>query len=625
MNPDGPFPVEALAALPEDRRTTVLRRADPRWRRAVSAMSTLYGARADAEDLPLRVAMRLADAVSERRDDLWHLDAERERTPDWFLKPDMLGYSTYVDRFADDLRGLTDRLDYLTELGVTYLHLLPLYPTQPGDSDGGFAVANHRAVHPRLGSEADLVALSKALRARGISLGLDFVLNHTAEAHPWAQAAQQGNQRFRSFYLTFEDRSLPDQYETTLTEVFPSTAPGHFTWNEALQRYVWTTFYPFQWDLDWTNPQVFEAMLDTALWLANVGGEVLRLDSAAFLWKRLGTDGRNQPEVHLVLQAFRALLGIVAPGVLLKAEAIVAAREVVPYFGRQHAPGCDLAYHNTLMASLWYGLATGDPTLVERTISQTMPPSVPSTTWATYLRCHDDIGWWPLIVELGAEADARLAEVAAFYAGERPGSFAWGRSFQSQEGDAHGTNGMLASLVGLQRALEITHPTERALAVARIRLLHGLLLGLPGLPVLYMGDEIGLGNDPAEAARQADGRWLHRPRFPWSHVHRRLDPATPEGQVWSTLRTLISHRRAQPALHSEVAAAVVPMAAPSVVAIRRSPNAGAPLLILGNLSSEERTIDDLPDRFATSTDVLSGVPFDGWLPPYHIVWLTSDD
>ena len=420
----------------------------------VEPLDALYGTRTDTAELVRGLVGVALDAAAVRPWPLRVLDRRREVDPAWFQRAGMVGYACYADRFGGTLAGVRERLDYLTELGVTYLHLMPLLATRTGPSDGGYAVVDYDAVDPRLGTMGDLEALAADLRDRGIALCVDLVLNHTAREHRWARLAAAGDPEHRDFYLVFPDRTLPDAYERTLPEVFPDTAPGSFTRVPELGGWVWTTFHDYQWDLDYTNPAVFTAMLRTMLDLANHGVDVLRLDAVPFLWKRMGTDCQNQPEAHLLVQAYRGLTRLAAPGVLFKAEAIVAPDMLVQYLGAhdRYRPECDLAYHNQLMVLLWSSLATRDARLAARALSRLRP--APATTgWVTYLRCHDDIGW--------AVADSDAAAVgwngfdhrrflADFYAGRYPGSFARGAVFQENEatGDAR-TSGMAAALCGI--------------------------------------------------------------------------------------------------------------------------------------------------------------------------------
>jgi amylosucrase len=435
---------------------------------------------------------------------------------------------------------------------------MPLLKSRPAPNDGGYAVADYGAVEPALGTMAELGALADELRAAGMALCVDLVVNHTAREHPWAQAALAGDTAKLAFYRTFPDRAEPDAYEATLPDVFPDTAPGSFSWVPELDRWLWTTFNDYQWDLDYTNPAVFRAMAEIMLALANVGVDVLRLDAVPFLWKRIGTNCQNQPEVHQLLQAFRALMRIAAPGVAFKAEAIVAPRDLISYLGvgRHEGRECDLAYHNVLMVLLWSALASGKVALLTQTL-RSMPPVPPGAGWVTYVRCHDDIGWAITEEDAGAVGeDGHLHRrfLSEFYAGDFPGSFARGARFQFEpwSGEAR-TSGTTASLAGVEEALERGDDVAVELALRRILLLYAVAFAHGGLPLIYMGDEIGLRNDRgwlADAARRDDNRWMHRPWMDWAAAGRRAAPGTIEGVLWAGLRRLVEARRVTPALHA---------------------------------------------------------------------------
>ena len=505
---------------------------------------------------------RLLDAIARtaaaRTPELRRLDHEREITPDWLQREQAVGYVTYVDRFAGTLRGLRERLPYLRELGISYLHLMPLLHPRPAPNDGGYAVIDYAAVDPALGTMDDLRELASDLRAAGMALCIDVVLNHTAREHAWARAALAGDPEKLAYYRTFPDRSIPDSYELTLPEVFPDIAPGNFTWVPELDRWVWTTINDYQWDLDYTNPAVFRAMAEAMLGLAEVGVDVLRLDAVPFLWKRTGTNSQNQPEVHDLLQAYRSLMRIAAPGVAFKAEAIVSPRDLVRYLGtgRHEGKECDLAYHNVLMVLLWSALASRRVGLLTNTLKR-MPPLPPGAGWVTYVRCHDDIGW--AITEEDAAAvgeDGYLHRrfLADFYAGDFPGSFAIGARFQTdpRSGEAR-TSGTAASLAGLEWALQAGDRIAENLAVRRILLLYAVAFAHGGVPLVYMGDELGLCNDhtwEADPARRDDNRWMHRPRMDWTVAERRHDPHAVEGRLWGGLKRLIEARRRTPAVHA---------------------------------------------------------------------------
>jgi amylosucrase len=580
----------------------------------------------------------IAAAAAARPADLRALDHEREITPDWLHREQAVGYVAYVDRFAGTLAGVRERLPYLRELGVGYLHLMPLLRARPAPNDGGYAVADYGAVEPALGTMADLRALAADLRAAGMALCVDVVLNHTAREHEWARAAMAGDARKLAYYRTFADRAEPDAYELTLPEVFPDTAPGSFTWVPELERWVWTTFNAYQWDLDWSNPEVFVAMAEVILDLAAAGVDVLRLDAVPFLWKRRGTGCQNQPEVHELVQALRAVVRIAAPGVAFKAEAIVSPRQLVAYLGAGKHEGkeCDLAYHNVLMVLLWSALASRRVALMTQTL-RTMPRVPPLAGWVTYVRCHDDIGW--AITDEDAAAageDGYLHRrfLADFYAGDFPGSFARGARFQPdpRTGEAR-TSGAAASLAGLEQALASGDEATVELAVRRVLLLYAIAFAHGGLPLIYMGDELGLRNDfsyEEDPARADDNRWMHRPPMDWAAAERRGDPTTVEGRLWAGLRRLIAARGASRAVHAQGVSEPVWTGNDHVFGLLRE-HAGERLLVLASFTPEPQAVHAAVARdrdFALSATAAEpdGRPLraDGdfvVLAPYQHLWL----
>ncbi len=622
-------------------------RCDAHCARLFAALETLYGDAPNFDSALERLAKGMADCSNARSETLRAMDDIREREPNWFLAQDVVGYTAYVDRFGGTLRGVAERVPYLQGLGVRYLHLLPFLHAREGDNDGGFAVRDYDAVDPALGSDSDLDILTARLRSAGISLCADLVLNHTADDHRWAHAARAGDPRYRAYYHHYVDRSVPDAYERTLDQVFPQTAPGNFTYVPEL-GWVWTTFYSYQWDLNWSNPDVFVEMALTMLRLANRGIEAFRLDSTAYLWKRLGTDCMNQPEAHTILQALRAVVAIVAPGVLLKAEAIVPARQLTPYFGinadgdmSTAPPECHLAYHSTLMTAIWVALAEQRGDVLADVIDAT--PGLPEGCgWLSYLRCHDDIGWNVLREEaVGHDASAPfdLARIARFYAGDTIDSFARGRSFQSAGGDhVHGTNGMASALVGIADAQARADAKALHLAESRLRLLYGIVFACAGLPSLYMGDEIALGNDDDyidDPARAAEGRWLHRPAMPWADIqidavaNRSIDDndttmSNTANRVGHAIRALIAARRTTPALRGDATMRTVAMGDTASLGLVRDER----FVMLCNLSDREIAIET-PQEFAGARwfDLLEEgreTVLPTRLPPYALRWLLRD-
>ena len=520
-----------------------------RWLpQALGPLKSLYGAdRVEAVAAEL-LAHALA-AANERPAALRALDAEREVRSDWFQAPDRIGYVAYAERFGPTLADVAARTDYLAEIGITYFHLMKVLEPRPEPNDGGFAVLDYRRVDPGLGTNDDLRALTTTLRDRGISLCIDLVMNHTAREHEWACRARAGEQRYRDYFHCFPDRTQPDAFERSLPEVFPEFAPGNFTWDVDLNSWVWTTFNTYQWDLNYENPHVLIEMLDNMLYLANLGVDVLRLDAVAFTWKRLGTNCQNQPEAHLIVQVLRAFVSMAMPGVLLKAEAIVGPRELVAYLGAHELERaeCHVAYHNQLMVMVWSALASRDAVLLRHAM-RSLPATPHDAGWVTYVRCHDDIGW---AVD---DADASAAEVsgtmhrrflAEFYRGDFPGTFARGASFSVnvETGDER-TCGMAASLCGITDALERADGTALEYGVNRLLLAYGIAASF-GIPLLYMGDELALGNDPDythELRHADDSRWMHRPRMNWDLAARRLEAGSPQQAVFDGIRNIFAIR-----------------------------------------------------------------------------------
>ena len=523
----------------------------------IERLRRLYGDQPDFSGWVTQLMSAVLAIASERSDALQELDQQREQNKNWFADQHMLGYCTYVDQFAGNLRGVIEKIPHLSELGVCYLHLLPFLRGRAGESDGGFAVASYEEVEPRYGDVQDLLALTTSLRSAKISLCSDFILNHVADDHPWAIAARSGDPVYQNYFYGYADRAIPDQYEQTVGQIFPQAAPGNFTFIESMQRWVWTTFYPFQWDLNYQNPAVFLDMVKALLKLANYGIEVFRLDSTAFLWKRPGTNCMNQPEAHWILQAIRSLVDIAAPGVLLKAEAIVPTADLPAYLGvkataqQAQINECHLAYHSSLMSAGWVALAEQNTEVIQRVMAAT--PALPEhASWLTYVRCHDDIGWNVLRQELTATADMsvqqRLSAVSRFYAGEGD-SYARGASFQAADPAAvHGTVGMASALCGYASA---SNAHEIALAQRRMLLLYGLALSFGGLPVIYMGDELALPNDETYVLykdKAHDSRWLHRAELDADCFASRHVADTNAGNMFAALRHLIRCRQALPQL-----------------------------------------------------------------------------
>ncbi|MEM9778347.1 MAG: amylosucrase [Pseudomonadota bacterium] len=571
----------------------------------------------------------LTEAYAARPTALRQLDLARDLSPDWFLAPDRVGYVFYIDRFAGRIPDVLEHVDYLKSLGVTYVHFMPCLKPRAGESDGGYAVEDYGQIDPRLGTMEEFTRTAAALRSHGIGVCIDMVLNHTAAEHAWARAAQAGDPTHQAFYHMFPDRSAPDAFEATLIEIFPDDAPGSFTLDPASGKWVWTTFHSFQWDLNWSNPAVFLAILRIMLDLLNRGAETLRLDAVAFMWKQVGTTCQNLPPVHDILQALRAATRIVAPGTLLKAEAIVSPADLVPYLGTQHHTGrvCNLAYHNNLMVQFWSSLATRDTRLMRHILATHFPERFENATWGTYLRCHDDIGW--AITDEDAEAMGLSAFLhrqflADFYEGIFPGSFARGGLFQVNEatGDKR-NNGTLASLAGLERALEARDPALIDLALQRILMGHALIASFGGIPLIYMGDELGVLNQTVghnRPGQQTDSRMMQRPVMDWTAAGRRHDRATTEGRLFTGIAGIMARRAAIPALSGRHATTILDPAPPAVFAFRRD-CPGAPLIGVFNFSEAPQILSTgwLYDQGMTrGQDLLSDTALPAASPELHL-------
>ena len=614
---------------------------DLRWERyspqiAVS-LARLFPDRATEVTACLREI--LERGIAQRSPELRRLDEARLLRPDWLQQPGMVGYVCYADRFAGNLRGVKDHVDYLDGLGVRYLHIMPFLEPRPGANDGGYAVADYRTIRPDLGTMDDLEELTAELRAHRISLVMDLVINHVAAEHEWAVRARAGEATYRDYFLMYPDRSIPDAYERTLPEVFPDFAPGNFTWNEQANAWVWTTFNDYQWDLNWANPDVLCEFVDLMCWLANKGVEVFRLDAIAFTWKRMGTNCQNQPEVHDLTQIMRACMRIAAPSVAFKAEAIVSPEDLMAYLGTGEHYGLvsDMAYHNELMVQLWNCLATAESRMAEAALSN-MPTKPPSTTWATYVRCHDDIGWAISDADaaaVGVDGYEHRRFLSDFYSGQYKTSFARGLVFQANPltGDRR-ISGSAASLAGLEKALEEGDEHGVDMAIARIVLMYTLICGYGGVPLIYMGDELGLlndmdyGSDPAHAD---DNRWAHRPFMDWALVERvAADEDLPAARLNRALRHVLQVRAATPQVYASFAARVVPSPDPRVLVLVRDHPLG-PLVEVYNMS--EQTVQlhhsvltqhlgyDARELIGGYTYDLRPATIDIW--PYQAAWLTA--
>ena len=502
---------------------------------------TLYRNDAQAYDYFVDMLYR---SWQERSPALRRLDARREKDPSWYKGHDLVGMLMYVKAFAGTLQGVREKLDYVQECGVNYLHLMPLLESPEGRSDGGYAVSDFRKVQPELGTMEDLASLAEDCHKRGISVCLDFVMNHTSEDHEWARKARAGDRASQERYFFFDDWEIPFRFEKDVPQVFPTTAPGNFTWCQEAGKVVMTTFYPYQWDLNYRNPVVFNDMTDNMLYLCNQGVDIIRLDAVPYIWKALGTNCRNLPQVHTLVRIMRMACEIVCPGTLLLGEVVMEPSKVVPYFGSVDKPECHLLYNVTTMASTWHTVATHDVRLLRHQLEQVF--ALPKEYgFLNYLRCHDDIGWgldYDFLRWFGVDEVAHKKFLNDYLTGQWQGSPARGELYNNDPklGDAR-LCGTTASLCGVEAARKLG--SERLLdwALRVDEMLHAYMFTLSGIPVLYSGDEIARENDYTyhdDPLKADDSRYLHRGDMDWAAAEKRNDPASPEGRLFQAIRRL---------------------------------------------------------------------------------------
>ena len=601
-------------------------RLAPRFAELKSLFSELYPAEEPFEEL--LEAMHRAFRV--RPVALKALDRQREAATDWYKGNDLTGMCLYVKQFAGNLRGVQERLDYLQEAGINYLHLMPLLDTVEGRSDGGYAVADFRKVLPELGTMADLSRLTEACHERGMICCLDFVMNHTSEDHRWARRARAGEKEYQDYYFFFDSWEVPNEYEKLVPQVFPTTAPGSFTYLEDMGKIVMTSFYPYQWDLNYQNPAVFIAMAGNLLYLANRGVDVIRIDAVPYIWKELGTDCRNLPQVHTIVRMLRLICEIVCPGTLLLGEVVMAPEKLAPYFGPVDRPECHMLYNATTMCTTWHTVATRDTRLLRHQIDA-MAALPKDYVFLNYLRCHDDIGWgldYAFLRMFGMEEVPHKAYLNAFFTGEYPGSFSRGERYNDapELGDAR-LCGTTASLTGVEAA-ELRGDREALDRAIRLDLmLHAYMLSLSGVPMLYSGDELGRLNDHTyhdDPRKAEDSRYLHRGDFPWEEAELRRDGSTRQGRIFTGLLHLEEIHRSCDVFDSRAKIQTFIPGDDALLGLKRYMD-GRTLTAVYNFSEHPRHAR--LGAFGPHTELVEGrdVDLNGeWeLPAYGFVWLLS--
>lgn len=568
-------------------------------------------------------------------------DQDRERLAggNWYQSEQLTGMQLYVDNFSNDLKGLLGKLPYFENLGINFLHLMPLTTRPSGENDGGYAVNSYTDIDPRFGTKEDLLRLTHAMRTKNMYLMLDFVVNHTSDEYPWAKKAVLGDPKYQGYYYTYPDREIPDVFEKTMPEVFPQTSPGNFSWNAGMGRWVMTVFNSYQWDLNYTNPEVFREMLTNLVDKVNMGVDVIRFDALAFLWKKQGTNSQNLSEAHRLISLFRLCLQIVAPGVVLLAEAIVAPRDIMRYFGEGIMEGneCEIAYNASLMALLWNSIATKNTGLLYRSLNS-IPPKPAACTWINYIRCHDDIGLGyddDLIRGMGWDPQHHRRFLLDYYCRRLEWSPATGLVFMHnpRTGDGRIT-GSAASLLGLEKALSLNKPELIAQAIDKIVMMHGVILSIGGIPVIYAGDEIASLNDYSfldDPLKKDDSRWVNRPRHDWETVATLETDKSPASAVFNRLKLMIAIRKKHPLLADTNNLLLHDVNNPHILAYERL-NRGQGILVLCNFDETRQVVDagwvsrlgyssgsSFTDLISDKVHVLSSGLLE--LKPFQMLWL----
>jgi amylosucrase len=528
----------------------------------ISAIQTLYnelynpGGNGNNDNNFKKLTATIISAFLNRSPALQQKDVDKLEKENWFISNELAGMSLYVDRFCGSIKNLEEKIPYLQELGINLLHLMPLFESPKGESDGGYAVSNFRKVDQRFGTLEDLQHLQKKMGEENMYLMIDIVLNHTSHYHEWAMKAKAGDKKYQDFFYMYDDRVIPDKFESTMPEIFPESSPGNFTWDEDCKKWVMTVFHNYQWDLNYSNPEVFIAMLDTIFFYANLGVDILRIDAPAFIWKQLGTTSQNLLEAHKILQLIKLCIQVAAPGMALLGEAIVAPKAIMNYFGTGSftARECDFAYNATQMALLWDALATGDIRVMYAAQYIILQKPL-GTSWITYTRCHDDIGLGyddDMIENTGFNAYEHRKFLKNYYSGKYYGSPAKGAlfSYNPKTGDAR-ISGTLASLCGLEKAVENENEYEITTAINKILMMQSLSFFIGGLPMLFYGDEVGYINDYSylnDPGKSYDNRWMHRPVINWSKnalIHKK---GSIENRIFSGTQKLLAIRKKLPAI-----------------------------------------------------------------------------
>lgn len=565
----------------------------------------LYG----NDDMFFELCSRMQQFYEERSNALKTRDREKETDPEWFRKKEMLGMMLYIDNFAGTIRGVEKKLDYIQDCNVNCIHLMPFLDVTKGKSDGGYAVKDFRKVREDLGTMEDLEALTKKCHEKGMNVCMDFVMNHTSEDHEWAVKARKGEGEYMSRYFFFDNPVIPERYEQTVPQVFPTTAPGNFTYLPELDHYVMTTFYPYQWDLNYGNPRVFNEMMYNFLYFANIGMDIIRIDAVPYIWKEMGTPCRNLKQVHTIVRMMRMIGEIVCPATILLGEVVMEPEKVAPYFGTVEKPECHMLYNVTTMATIWHSLAAQDTSLLKKQLD-TVCALPGEYTFLNYLRCHDDIGWgldFDFLKGQGMEEIPHKRYLNDYYTGKFPGSVSRGELYNddpvTQDARFCGTT---ASMCGIESA-GFEQDEEKMEAAIRLDImLHAYMLMQSGIPMLYSGDEIGQVNDytyKEDPDKCADSRYIHRGVFRWDFAKKRKNKGTVEGQIFQSLGYLEKLRKQEKVFDADAKVYTYETWQQGIICVVRE-KAGTKMIGVFNFAKEPRTVSVYPEE--SGKDMISG-------------------
>ena len=565
----------------------------------------LYG----NDDMFFELCSRMQQFYEERSNALKTRDREKETDPEWFRKKEMLGMMLYIDNFAGTIRGVEKKLDYIQDCNVNCIHLMPFLDVTKGKSDGGYAVKDFRKVREDLGTMEDLETLTKKCHEKGMNVCMDFVMNHTSEDHEWAVKARKGEGEYMSRYFFFDNPVIPERYEQTVPQVFPTTAPGNFTYLPELDHYVMTTFYPYQWDLNYGNPRVFNEMMYNFLYFANIGMDIIRIDAVPYIWKEMGTPCRNLKQVHTIVRMMRMIGEIVCPATILLGEVVMEPEKVAPYFGTVEKPECHMLYNVTTMATIWHSLAAQDTSLLKKQLD-TVCALPGEYTFLNYLRCHDDIGWgldFDFLKGQGMEEIPHKRYLNDYYTGKFPGSVSRGELYNddpvTQDARFCGTT---ASMCGIESA-GFEQDEEKMEAAIRLDImLHAYMLMQSGIPMLYSGDEIGQVNDytyKEDPDKCADSRYIHRGAFRWDLAKKRKNKGTVEGQLFQSLGYLEKLRKQEKVFDADAKVYTYETWQQGIICVVRE-KAGTKMIGVFNFAKEPRTVSVYPEE--SGKDMISG-------------------